>query len=64
MTGITNKQIPYAAERSKEKWGKYTVGTKIKIISEERQEKPKPDYFFVTPWGFIKEFIKKEKKMD
>ena len=34
--GITNKQIPYAAERSKEKWGKYTVGTKIKIISEEK----------------------------
>ena len=29
--GITNKQIPYAAERSKEKWGKYTVGTKIKM---------------------------------
>ena len=60
--GITNKQIPYAAERSKEKWGKYTVGTKIKIISEEKARKLKPDYFFVTPWGFIKEFIKREKK--
>ena len=21
-----------------------------------------PDYFFVTPWGFIKEFIKRERK--
>ena len=21
-----------------------------------------PDYFFVTPWGFIKEFISREKK--
>ena len=20
-----------------------------------------PDYFFVTPWGFIKEFIKRER---
>ena len=60
--GITNKEIPYAAERSKDKWGKYTVGTKIKIISEEKARKLKPDYFFVTPWGFIKEFIKREKK--
>ena len=23
---LTNKEIPFAAERSKEKWGKYTVG--------------------------------------
>ena len=21
----------------------------------------KPDYFLVTPWGFIKEFVKREK---
>ena len=24
--------------------------------------KLRPDYFFVTPWGFIKEFMKREKK--
>ena len=53
--------IPYAAERSKVKWGKYTIGTGIKIISENNARKLNPDYFFVTPWGFIKEFVKREK---
>tara|TARA_B100000029_G_scaffold515906_1_gene625452 strand:- start:4079 stop:5299 length:1221 start_codon:yes stop_codon:yes gene_type:complete len=60
--GINNRMIPYAAERSSEKWGKYTIGTGIKIISEKKARELKPDYFFVTPWGFIKEFIKREKK--
>ena len=60
--GINNKMIPFAAERSPEKWGRYTVGTGIKIISEKKARDLKPDYFFVTPWGFVKEFVKREKK--
>ena len=57
---LNNKVIPYAAERSPEKWNKYTVGTGIKIISEKSARKSNPDYFLVTPWGFINEFIKRE----
>ena len=60
--GLNNKKIPYAAERTPFKWGKYTIGTGIKIVSEKEAKKLKPDFFFVTPWGFIKEFIKREKK--
>ena len=60
--GLNSKKIPFAAERSPEKWGKFTIGTGIKIVSEEKARKLNPDYFFVTPWGFIKEFIKREKK--
>jgi len=60
--GINNKLIPYAAERSPEKWNKYTVGTGIKIISEKKARKMKPDFFLVTPWGFIDEFKKREIK--
>ncbi|OUW67506.1 MAG: hypothetical protein CBD62_03320 [Candidatus Pelagibacter sp. TMED202] len=59
--GLNNRIIPYAAERTSFKWGKYTIGTGIKIISEKEAKKLKPDFFFVTPWGFIKEFIKREK---
>ena len=60
--GLNSKEIPFAAERTKTKWGKYTIGSGVKIISEERARKLNPDYFFVMPYGFIKEFIKREKK--
>ena len=59
--GINHKLIPFAAERSPEKWGKYTIGSGIKIISEQKARELKPDYFFALPYGFITEFIKREK---
>jgi len=57
---LNNKIIPFAAERSPEKWNKFTIGSGIKIISEKKARKLNPDYFLVTPWGFIKEFVKRE----
>ena len=57
---LNNKIIPFAAERSPEKWNKFTIGTGIKIISEKKARKLNPDYFLVSPWGFIKEFVKRE----
>ena len=59
---LDNKLIKYAADRSPEKWGKYTVGTGIKIISEKKARQLNPDYFLVMPWGFLKEFIRREDK--
>ena len=59
---LDNKKIKFAAERSPEKWNKYTIGTGIKIISEKKARTLNPDFFFVTPWGFIKEFVKREHK--
>ena len=47
---------------NKFKYNRYTPGTKIKIISEKKARALNPDYFFVTPWGFIKEFILREKR--
>jgi hypothetical protein len=54
--------VPYAAERSPDKWKKYTVGTGIKIISEKKARKLNPDFFLVTPWAFVNEFKKREIK--
>ena len=58
---LDKKKIPYAAERTPSKWGRYTIGTGIKIIPEKEARNLNPDYFLVTPWSFIKEFVKREK---
>jgi NDP-4-keto-2,6-dideoxyhexose 3-C-methyltransferase len=58
--GLDYKLITAAAERSPEKWGKYTIGTGIPIISEEEARKAQPDYFLVLPWAFFDEFYERE----
>lgn len=52
--------ITAAAERSPEKWGKYTIGSGIPIISEKEARAAQPDYFLVLPWAFFDEFYLRE----
>ncbi len=58
--GLNNKLIKAAADKDKQKWGKYTVGTLIPIVDEEKARKD-ADYFFVSPWAFFDTFYKREK---
>lgn len=60
--GLDNTLIEAAAERSPEKWGKYTIGTMIPIVSEEEARKSQPDYFLVLPYAFFNEFYEREKE--
>jgi NDP-4-keto-2,6-dideoxyhexose 3-C-methyltransferase len=60
--GLDTTLIEAASERSPEKWGKYTVGSWIPIVSEEEARRDKPDYFLVLPWAFFPEFYKRERK--
>ncbi len=60
--GLDHTVITAASERSPEKWGKYTIGTWIPIISEEEARKARPDYFLVLPWAFFNEFYAREEK--
>ena len=59
---LDHRKIPFAAERTPAKWGRYTIGTGIKIIPEQEARDLNPNFFLVTPWAFIKEFVKREKK--
>lgn len=59
--GLTNKQIPYIAEVNEDKFGSYTPGTNIPIISEKEAKAMKPDYFFVLPWHFKSGILEREK---
>ena len=58
---FTSDQIPYIAEVNDEKFGKYTPGTGIKIISETQAKKLNPDYFLVLPWHFKDNILQREK---
>lgn len=53
--------IPYAADRNPMKFGKKMVGVNIPIISEEEARAMHPDYFFVLPYSFIDEFVRRER---
>ena len=59
---INDKLISNIAEVNKYKFGKYTPGSKIKIVSEKKAKESNPDYFFVLPWHFKDHIIKREDK--
>ncbi|MEJ7608470.1 MAG: class I SAM-dependent methyltransferase [Bryobacteraceae bacterium] len=58
--GITPDLLPYIAEVNEDKFGSYTPGTKIPIISEAEARAMKPDYFMVLPWHFRQGIVLKE----
>ena len=60
--GLTSKEIPFAAEINPYKFGRFTPGSKIPIISSEESLKMKPDYYLVLPWHFREGIIKNEKE--
>lgn len=60
VCNISGDQIKYAAEVNKDKFGLYTVGSNIKIISEEEALGRNPDYFIVPVWHFEKNLLTKE----
>ncbi len=60
--GLTSKEIPYIAEVNEDKFGSYTPGTLIPIISEEEAKKMNPDYFLVLPWHFKHNILEREKE--
>jgi SAM-dependent methyltransferase len=61
--GIDNRIIDFAAERNPDKYGAYTLGTDIPIISEADSRAMNPDYYLVLPWHFKEEFIEREREM-
>ncbi len=60
--GLTSKDILAVAEVNPDKFGCFTPGTHIPIISEEEARAMKPDYFLVLPWHFKEGILKREKE--
>jgi hypothetical protein len=55
--GLTDADIIHAAEINPDKFGKYTVGSNIPIISQQESMRWFVDYYLILPWGFINNFI-------
>ena len=58
--GITSNELPYVAEVNSDKFGCFTPGTLLPIISEQEAHAMRPDAFFVLPWHFRENLIQRE----
>jgi NDP-4-keto-2,6-dideoxyhexose 3-C-methyltransferase len=61
LCGFTPKEIPLIAEVNPEKFGRFTPGTLIPIVSEADAKAKNPDYFLVLPWHFKGNIIERER---
>jgi hypothetical protein len=59
--GLTSRHIPCIADVNEQKFGSFTPGTHIPIISEKEAHAMKPDYFLVLPWHFKHTILEREK---
>ena len=58
--GITGTDMPCIAEVNEDKFGSFTPGTLIPIVSEAAAHRMNPDYFFVLPWHFKAGILNRE----
>lgn len=58
--GITPAELPVIAEVNTDKFGAFTPGSNIPIVSEEEARAMKPDYFLVLPWHFKDGIVRRE----
>ncbi|MBI5692932.1 MAG: class I SAM-dependent methyltransferase [Verrucomicrobia bacterium] len=54
------REIPFIAEVNEDKFGCFTPGTGIPIISEAEANARAPDYYLVLPWHFREGIIRRE----
>jgi len=58
--GITPQHLVAIADRTPQKVGRLTPGTKIRICSEEEARAARPDDLLIFPWYFLDEFLTRE----
>ena len=58
--GITKEMMPYISEINEVKIGLRTLGSDFELVSEEFALSQKPSTYFVLPWYFKDEIIKRE----
>lgn len=61
--GLTSEDILAIVEVNEEKFGRFTPGTHIPIVSEAEAEALKPDFYLMLPWHFRDGILKRETNM-
>jgi hypothetical protein len=59
--GITDELLPAIAEVNEDKFGCFTPGTEIPIVSEVEAAAMRPDYYLVFPWHFKHAILERER---
>ncbi len=57
---LGSDKINYICDANKKKYGRYTPGSNIRIISKEKMRKLNPKYILVLIWSFRSEIIRQE----
>lgn len=60
--GLTQEHVSFIADVNEDKFGCFTPGTHIPIISEKEAKAMKPDYFLVLPWHFKAGILERERE--
>ncbi|MSU73820.1 methyltransferase domain-containing protein [Candidatus Kaiserbacteria bacterium] len=60
--GITKESLPVISDRYAEKVGLRTLGTDIRVVSEEEARDMKPSAMLVLIWFFKEELLKRERQ--
>lgn len=58
--GVESDLLPKIIDKNPDKWGKYTIGSKIPIVGEDKMDEA--EYLWVMPWGFLDQFVAQEKQ--
>jgi hypothetical protein len=60
--GLTDRDIDAIAEVNQDKFGCFTPGSRIPIVSEAEARAMRPEYFLVLPWHFKDGILRREKE--
>ena len=60
--GIGPDTLDAIAEVNPDKFGSFTPGTHIPIVSEAEARAMQPDYFLVLPWHFKEGIVQREQE--
>ncbi len=60
--GIDSRYLDAITEVNEQKFGSFTPGTLIPIISEKEAKEQRPDYMLVLPWHFRNNILSREKE--